>query len=358
MYTTIRKDIEYLNECSEIDRGNSVFTTNEWVLFLKNNQHAEPLILQILDGAKPVAVFVGMILKKYGIRIVGSPFEGWLTCDMGFIHLGTFDINEALKVVADFAFSRLNCWYVQITDKRIKLEMLSPDIKYYMSKIVYIDNSVDLEDVLASFSKNGRRDVRASMRKGAVVKRVPFDHDFMDEYYRQLLDVFDKQGLKPFYSVQKLYDIVDAFTHEPEKTLALVAYEPEGNPIATVFSLGYNDWAYYVGAASYREYQKYLPNELLFWEYVRYWNSRSVRNLDLVGVRQYKMKYNPELLDQPVVYFERIKGIKQGKDFAKASVVFIREMRTKIDEKFKKLREITPRRHTDAQARNEDVINE
>lgn len=336
MYTVVREELDFLKQCVTQDYGNTVFTTYAWLSFLKENQHAEPVVLKLLDHDRPCAVFVGMIIKKFGIRIIGSPFEGWLTCDMGFIHLDKFDVNDALKSVANYTFKHLNCWYMQVTDKRIKAEDLASDIKYYHSKIVYIDNSKSKEDVLAQFSKNGRRDVRASERKGATVKRVPFDRKFMDEYYKQLVDVFDKQGLKPFFSLKKLYDMVDAFGSESNSTLALVAYAPEGQPIATIFSLGYNDWGYYVGAASYREYQKLLPNELLFWNFVKHWNTAGVKHLDLVGVRSYKMKYGPELVDQPVVYFERIPGIKNLKDFAKNSIEKLREFKTKVNDYMKR----------------------
>ena len=82
-----------------------------------------------------------------------------------------------------------------------------------------------------------------------------------------------------------------------------------GECIATVFTLGYQEWAYFTGAASYREYQKYPPNEGLFWEFAKHWSENGIKNLDLSGYREYKLKYNPEIIEVPVIQTEKYPGV-------------------------------------------------
>ena len=97
------------------------------------------------------------------------------------------------------------------------------------------------------------------------------------------------------------------------------------NCIASIFSFGFGEWAYYVGAASYREYQKYLPNEALFFAFVEYWNDNKIKNIDLVGYREYKMKYSPKIIEVPTIYFERFPGLFFAKKIMKKLISFLRK---------------------------------
>ena len=326
MYKVIPQEIEMLRDLEKSGVIKTVFQSFEWISFLSCNQKGVPVLLKISDEYDDIkAYFVGMIVKKAGMKILGSPFEGWLTCDMGFIRISDFDINKALKSVARYAFKVLRCSFVQITDYKINFDSLDSKIRSYSTKILHIDNSKPLDNILEGFSKNGRRDVRASQRKGLLIKKVPFDKDFADIYYDQLRDVFAKQNTSPFYSLEKIYDLVDAFKDRPDKVLALEAFDPNANCIASIFSFGFGEWAYYVGAASYREYQKYLPNEALFFAFVEYWNDNKIKNIDLVGYREYKMKYSPKIIEVPTIYFERFPGLFFAKKIMKKLISFLRK---------------------------------
>lgn len=319
---------EELKKYSNGGYNNTVFTTYEWISFLEKNQNGNPIILELAESGRTVAVFVGMLVKKMGFKVLGSPFEGWLTPDMGFIRLEDFDINDALRSVARYAFKTLRCSYIQICDKNIKKEELDNSIKYFEGNLLQLPISSDVEKVIESFTKNGRRDVRAATRKGLEVKKVPFDREFVDNYYSQLVEVFAMQNLKPFYGKDKLYDLVDAFKDSPEKVLALSA-ELDNKCVATVLSFGLNHWGYYLGAASFKEQRQKLPNERLFLAFVEHWAERSVGNLDLVGYREYKMKYNPMIIDIPTVYFEKVPGMLRMKKIARKVISCVRKARGK-----------------------------
>ena len=243
---------------------------------------------------------------------------------MGFVSIKNCDIEEVLFAIRNYSFKVLGVHYIQIIDKNIQQLKHSKYIKE-TSAILHVDNSSSVEDVLEHFTKNGRRDVRASGRKGVEYKKVAFDTRFVECYYKQLVDVFAKQNLKPFYGLDKLNQLVETFKEYPERVCALMAMVGD-ECIATVFSFGQGDWAYYMGAASYRKYQKYLPNEGLFWEFVKYWNGVGVKNLDLVGYREYKMKYNPTIIEAPVIVFEKYPGLHLMKRLAYNAVSLKRKI--------------------------------
>lgn len=309
----------------------TIFQTSMWIDFLKKNQSIEPVFLEVLkDNETVCALFVGGIIKKFGIRILGSPFEGWLTPDMGFICLESIDYNVAIRAISAYAFKKKKCLLLQIEDKKINTSDLDDSFEYTVDKLLRIDIDKAPEAILEGFKKNGRRDVRASGRKDVVFEGVPFDKKFVEEHYKQLIDVFAKQNLKPFYSVNKLYDLVEVFENYPERVLAVVAKTSEGKNIASIFSFGYQDWGYYMGAASYRSFQKLLPNEGLFWEFVKFWKMKEIKNLDLVGYREYKLKYNPDIVEKPVVLIGKYKCIITLKNIAKKCVELKREIKSRI----------------------------
>ena len=327
MYKVNRVDTKILEQINQSNYYNTVFSTKEWLYFLHNNQKAELVLLEISNNTMVVGYFVGLIVQKFGVRILGSPFEGWLTPDMGFIRTGELDDAHAIESVVKYSFSKLKCHYVQICDKKISEDSLRIKHKLQIVQLLKINIEDSLDDILEGFTKNGRRDIRASWRKEIAVEHVSFDYEFADIYYAQLLDVFAKQGLKPNYSKQKIYDLVDAFQTCPNHVVALEAINSEGVVIATLFSVGMGDWAYYVGAASYRQYQKLLPNEALFWEFVSTWKERGVKYLDLMGYRQYKMKYNPEVVEVPRFMFERIPGLILAKVIANRAISACRKLK-------------------------------
>lgn len=326
MLKVIRREKDYLLTLENHNINQTIFTTKLWVDFLEKNQKIEPIILDLMDGKTVKGVFVGGLIKKAGIKILGSPFEGWLTPDMGFIVLDELDFNDAIQVVANYAFKELKCWIVQIEDKKIIIEKLNPKYHVETDKLLYMDINKSDDEVLKGFTKNGRRDVRASERKGVKFIEVSFDEQFVETHYKQLEDVFDKQGLKPFYSIDKLIDLVEFFKDYPERVVALEAISEDGTNVASNFTFGYKKWAYYVGAASYREHQKLLPNEGLVWKFIQSWKEKGIINLDLVGYRQYKMKYAPEIIEVPVVMIERFPGVIMMKNLAKKAIVMKRKI--------------------------------
>jgi hypothetical protein len=62
----------------------NIFTSPEWVEFVAATQKAEPVVARVLRGEEQVGWFTGLVVRRFGIRILGSPFAGWMTGPMGF----------------------------------------------------------------------------------------------------------------------------------------------------------------------------------------------------------------------------------------------------------------------------------
>ncbi len=57
----------------------NVFQTPEWVSFVAETQKAEPVLAILKEGNETLGYFTGLIIRKFGMKILGSPFRGWST---------------------------------------------------------------------------------------------------------------------------------------------------------------------------------------------------------------------------------------------------------------------------------------
>jgi len=62
----------------------NVFQTLPWLSFLAETQKAEPVIAAVESDGHLLGYFTGLMVNKYGIKVLGSPFRGWGTYFMGF----------------------------------------------------------------------------------------------------------------------------------------------------------------------------------------------------------------------------------------------------------------------------------
>src|SRR5262249_43691503 len=127
------------------------------------------------------------------------------------------------------------------------------------------------------------------------------DIEFADEYYAQHTAVFQKQGLTPTYSVERVRSLIRRM--QPSGNLLLLRVrDREGRCIATNISLGESTRAYMWGAASVHQYQILRPNELIFWHAFQYWKSRGAEFMDLTGNSDYKARYGAYRIHLPWVH--------------------------------------------------------
>jgi GNAT acetyltransferase-like protein len=277
-----------------------VFQTREWLAFLARTQRAEPVVAAVLDGGDHVGYFTGLIIRRFGIRILGSPFPGWTTESMGFNLTDGVDRRAAAAALVPFAFKVLRCAHLELKDRRLE----DPDLEGFESEAtrtfeVGLDD--EEEKIFGRMSSACRRAVRRGEKVGVTIEEAS-GAAFADEYYDQLVHVFARQSLIPPYGVERVRALIDCL--EPSGHLLLLrARSREGIPIATGIFPAFNRTAYFWGGASVREHQILRPNEAIFWYAIRHWRSRGMTALDLCGGGEYKRRYGPRELRLP--FFRR-----------------------------------------------------
>jgi hypothetical protein len=280
------------------DLRRTVYQTDAWGRFLAATQQGEQVIGRLKDGQRTIGLFVGLIVRKFGLRILGSPFPGWSTDYMGMILSPETDRHRALEALIEFAFHDLSCVHLEIMDRRMTEEELHGlDVQYRVYRSFEIDLTREEDELFANMTSACRRCIRKAAKNGVTVEEAD-DLQFADEYFSQLVDVFDKQSLVPTYGVDRVRQLI-AHIKPTGNLLLLRARDQHGRCIATgIFPHG-NGVMYFWGGASWREYQSLRPNEALHWYSMKRAKRTGLRLYDMGGAGEYKRKYGGYEIEVP-----------------------------------------------------------
>ena len=310
-----RVPVDGVDPTVEAQLTRNPFQTREWLEFVARTQQGEPVVAHVERDGEVVGAYTGVIVRHMGVRILGSPFQGWMTGPMGFSLQPGVSRAEAMKALMRFAFRELGCLHVELMDRHAGFEELGG----LRARLVEFPTfELDLrqnEDALfAGMTSACRRAIRKSERVGVRVEEA-HGVEFADEYYDQLLSVFGRQGRKPPYGVERVREMIRCI--EPTGNLLMLrAVAQDGERIATALFPAGEEFAYFWGGASWRSHQILRPNEAIFWHAIRHFRERGVLMLDFGGGGDFKRKYGaPEKLI-PYVRKSRVPGMLALRDLA------------------------------------------
>lgn len=271
----------------------SVVTTIEWINFINEDSKAKPVIIRIKREKEFIGYFTSLSVVKFGIKIIASPFPGWSTVYMGMDVTDEYK-NKKIEIISElipFLYRLEKCLFIQISDRDISTEM-AKKAGFYTHSIETLELGINFGD--AALFKNMKPDcrnfIRQFERRGATLEYAVPNDEFAEEYYAQLKDVFSKQRLVTTYSINKVKCLLKNLK-DSGNILCLRVRDPEGNSIATSIFPGYNKKFFFWGGASYRSTQSYRPNEYMIFKAIQYWRDNGCEVFDMVGVRDYKLKF-------------------------------------------------------------------
>jgi CelD/BcsL family acetyltransferase involved in cellulose biosynthesis len=292
-----------------------IFQTREWLEFVSRAQRAEPVVAAVMDGRELAGYFTGLIVRRFGVPILGSPFPGWTTASMGFNLVEGVSRRAATEALVAFAFGPAGCAHLELKDRRLVPEDLAGlGFRHSPMLTFEIDLEPDEETIFARMSSACRHAIREGERVGVKVEEATPD-GFADEYHAQLLEVFARQGLRPTYGVDRVRELIRCL-HPTGRLLLLRAIAPGGERIATGIFPAMNGTAYFWGGASWRSHQILRPNEAIFWHAMRYWRARGMKVLDMGGGGDYKRRYGPCELIVPAFRRSRLAAVGLLRDLA------------------------------------------
>ena len=287
-----RIDMKDMNweEIPEIGELN-IFQSLPWINFLSTVHKIEPVILTVKSNEQICGYFFGLIVKKFGLRILGSPFRGWMTYFMGFNLKPTVSLNEVLQAFPAFVFGQLKCHYLEIMDRCWNGDA-GVDLRYKVDHLPWfaLDLVPNEDAIFARMKDTGRRGIRKAIKSGVIIEEAN-DLDFADDYFAQFQAVMSNKALQPSYGLERVQQLIkDIF---PTGSLLLLrARNPNGHCIATGIFLILNNTAIYWGGASWKQYQSLHPNDLILWQAMKTLKGRGAQILYLGGeAEQFKLKF-------------------------------------------------------------------
>jgi hypothetical protein len=271
--------------------GANIFHTQPWIKFLVDFLGAEPVLAAVQVDNQVQGYFMGLITRKFGLKILGSPFRGWNTYFMGFNLMPGISYHEVLQAFPKFAFYELGCHFLMIVDAHLKEEECK-GLPYHVRKIhnFKIDLTRSNTELFENMqNRYARRSIRRAGKKGVVIEETT-DPGFADEYFTQYQQVNERKSLAPEYGVDFVRQMI-AYLLPTGNLLLLRARNSEGVCIATHIDLVFNKVAVAWGAASFQEYLTLNPNELIYWYAMKRVKEMGVEEFQLGdGVKQFKEK--------------------------------------------------------------------
>jgi hypothetical protein len=303
----------------------NVFQTREWIQFVEATQGAEPVVARVLDEKRTVAFFTGLLVRRLGVRILGSPFQGWATGYMGFNRLEEISNRDAVAALVEFAFGPLGCLHLEFRDRPLTAaDVDGLGLTVQPKKTFELDLRRPEDEIWAGFKSTCRTAIRKAQKSGVTVEQAS-GAAFADEYHDQLHDVFARQALPPPYGAELVRELIVRL--EPTNRLLLLrARNAEGESIATGIFPGHGGMSYFWGGASWRQFQSLRPNDLLMWSAFRYWRDRGAKVFDLGGAGDYKLKFGPSELAVPLFRKSRFGIVDDMREVAKRTIKLRRRL--------------------------------
>lgn len=310
--TVSQGEWEKLDSCG----SRTIFQTRPWMEFVARTQDATPILARVRVHDQTVGFFSGLIIRRLGFRILGSPFPGWTTSYMGFNLRLDVPRRDAMRALVQYVFGELGCHHFEIMDRSMTLEDCSGlGLEYRMLRGFEIDLTCSDEQLLARMTSACRRCIHKAEKCGVSIEEAS-DLEFADDYYTQLKDVFDRQSLIPTYPIERVRELIKQ-VYPTGMLLLLRARDNIGRCIATGIFPAMNDCMYFWGGASWRTHQISRPNEAIQWYAMKYWKRRGILRYDMGGDGEYKRKYGGRDIAVPWFRKSRNTLISNMRDIAR-----------------------------------------
>lgn len=318
-------------------RDKLIFQTKEWIGFIMETQKVTPIILRMSENDQLIGYFTGALFKKFGIKIIGSPFRGWTTLYMGMnLKEGiAYERSYIAKLVWKFLKKKYHCVYFEMIDRFITKEEAKKNKLRFEFQGTYIkDLSGTEEELLASFNKHCRKYIRNFEKSEVKVIFEEPNDDFANLYYSQLEKVFGYQKLTPSYDLKRVKCLLAALK-EKDYVVCIKAVTPEGECVGTTMGFGFNGRGYTWGSTNIRGEKDYKQSQGLRWEMMKHWRSKQCYDYDFVGIREYKLQFNPTEIQVPRIIFTSFVPLIWLRNLAQKCYWALNSLKSKLKKKEK-----------------------
>ena len=297
-----------------------------WLEFVSAITGGEIVVAQIEQDGQTAGFYSGILFRRCGVPILGSPFRGWNTAYMGFNLHPDISRVEAVRGLDRFALRQLGCLHYEVIDRWLQPNGVDElGVTFDVYPAIGTDLTRSEEELFANMDSACRRAIRKSEKSGITIEHAG-PEGFAEEYYTHLLDVYAKQDMKPSYPLDRVRKLVEHVYPSGDLLLARVR-DPEGRSIATGIYPGFRTFSFFWGNGSLRPYQILRPNEALHWHAMRHFKSKGVPLHDWGGNATYKAKYGVSTFKVVALRKARFGVIQYARDIAEKIYSYPRHLR-------------------------------
>ena len=257
-----------------------------------------PFIVAVCDAG-------GTISAGLPMAEVSSPFTGrrWVSLPFTDHCVPLFDDTESLRQLVHTMASLFR------EDKTPRIELRwappsHPDMQCYSDHVLHVMRlDPDTERVGSRVHRMHRRNIRLARERGVRVELGQAPED-LDRFYRLHLLTRRRQGVPT--QPRRFFDLLGKMLIAQGLGFVLTAYKDDACLAAAVFLHWQKTLTYKYGASDPKGLE-FRPNNLLFWEAIRWGCEHGYARLDMgrtdldnAGLRQFKSRWGAE--EQSLTY--------------------------------------------------------
>lgn len=301
------------------------FHSRGWYDYLKGlGRH---LLVVKITADSVAGYFIGG-RRWLGVNIIESPPVSSGTYSLGLCMLADISPEQRVdiyKALYQWMRSQLHIGYMQVSDWQMHTvhhEYIEPsqwthsaldgkEPRFSVRSTFFVDPRQTEDALWNNLSyKSCKYPINKARKEGLrveVIDCVEDIPDFVDMHRRQIEDVFNRKGMSPMFYQRKEHLLTLCQALFPDRILMLKVLGKDENGAeqcmsTAIFCPGKNASTYFTGA-SFRQYMKYCPNELMVWEGMRLLHERGAGDLIFTGIAHYKKKFGTTYAYFPVLIF-------------------------------------------------------
>jgi hypothetical protein len=247
---------------------------------------------RIEDEEKIIGYFCGLLVKKFGFNIMGSPLKGTGTNYMGPIVNEDINLHDLIDAIIKMCKDE-KIVYLELSNDILQKDIMEKyDFKVYNNLTHKISIPEDESTALKNMKRTGRNRVKKAISNEIELVELD-DKTIALHFIDQLREVYGKQRMALPFKVDRVISLCESSAgngrvlkygiKHKDKIIASGLFPYDENAI------------YFWGAASWSRYQSLLPNEFIHWEVIKFAIKNKIPVYNMCGGgSQFKDKFGGE----------------------------------------------------------------
>ncbi|MBP2144642.1 lipid II:glycine glycyltransferase (peptidoglycan interpeptide bridge formation enzyme) [Methanofollis sp. W23] len=280
----------------------TVFHTFEWMDVLEQQYKVQKIPLGIFENGDLIGVFPAFLQRKGIFNILVSPLHEAATPYAGPV-VGNNKLSDVIRAFdiysecADYYDITFSPGYVY--DDNV-LENLDFQERY--TYILNLDQSIDI--IWKNLNKKCRNAIRKAKKSDVTIVEGNSQRD-LEDFWEMIEVTFQKWDTESPISVDYTRAVYDAFSQNEQ--FKMIFAERDGERIGGAIFLCFADKIYYWQGASYPDYYRYAPNNLIQWHIIQWAVQNGFRIYDMLGanipsIAKFKSSFGGDLVSYSYLY--------------------------------------------------------